>query len=424
MLAYHSCVPVASGQNVSSLPAGSGGASGHVAESLPGTAEPQHNALSITCIVQNPVEEFRFLLCGIDTLDVGLFVEWGGDWLERVIHLQEEKDQAFGSIGAIDHTDSGRTFLHLPSGKPPRYRFHLQFPEYHAFIGMAESPIKGTPNVYVSFTAETLWQTGIELSIDLLKEDIASFGGVVTQIQPSRCDLAADFLIPNSLSFDFLMDHRVTRSRALNPHFTDRRLETGYFGDKDSPIRLRIYDKSLEVQKGGTKNWFVQLWGLEENRYVWRIEYQLRRTALRQYGLNTLDDLVCKVGGIWEDLTTKWFSLRLPDNDKSERRTVHPFWQQVQDCAEQLGKVVQAQRTFKGDMPASIEWLVSHISGCITSVAARLGNPNRHEVFAHLQKEIGRQCPDDKFLEEFTKRRIRLNKSVDIQGGFYEVLSF
>jgi len=423
---YHSSTIKARGQSYPippDVPAGVPGSAG-----TPAGTEAEHRthmALSITCHVQNPVEQNRYLLCGIDSLHLGLFVNWCKDsWPEQVIHFQEQKEKAFGTNGVVDQTPTGRTLLHLPTGKPPRYRFHLQFPEHHIYLAMAEHPKKGTPNVYACLGAETLWQNGIQPAVELLAADIVSFGGSISQFQPSRCDIAADFLIPSGITHDFLMAYRVTRSRAHNPHFGNKILETAYFGDKGSPILLRIYDKSLEVMKSGTKNWFWNLWGLEVRRGVWLVEYQLRRDILRQFEVDTLDDLYMKIAGIWKKLTTDWFSLRLNDNDKPERRTVHPLWQMVQSCADRLGDVMEVQRTFRGDTPASREWLVSHISGCVTSLAARMGNPYRDQVFIVLQDEVSRYCPEYKFQEEYIKRRIKLNRQVDGIGGDYENTAF
>ena len=377
----------------------------------------------VTRHVQNPLDEFRFLLCGIDTLDVGLFVNWDNYWPDRLEYYQNKKEESFGNKGLLDQTSKGRHYIHHPSGKPPRYRFHIQFPEYHLFIGISKEPKLGTPNLYASFASESLWLLGIDKLTEQLKTDISCFGGVLQIISPSRIDLAADFLIPNGLTYDFLMQHRVSRSRANSSHFTDECLETCYFGDKDSPIRLRIYDKSLEVQRGGVKDWFIPLWGIEENRNVWRIEYQIRRAVLKQFGVNSLSDLYSRIGGIWENFTTEWFSLRLKDNEKTERRTTHPFWFDVQACASRFGDLSLVEREYLCDCQASIDWYISQTSGFTISIAARLGNPNRDEIFKEIQYRIKRHCPDDKFLDEYAKRRIGLGKQVN-QGDDDEEYPF
>ncbi len=109
-----------------------------------------------------------------------------------------------------------------------------------------------------------------------------------------------------------------------------------------------------------------------------------------------MDHLWEKLGGVWGYLTQEWFSLRLPDDDKTERRT------------------------FTGTSPASIEWLLSHISVCITSCAARLGIPDRKQVMAELATRIEKVCPDSRFQQEFVKRSIKLGKAPDLCGVTYE----
>lgn len=376
-------------------------------------------AESVTRHALNPlVTDFRFLLCGIDSLDLGLYVDWNSDtWGEQIKHFQEKKEQAFGTNGLLDETINGGKYLHLPSGKAPNYRFHLQFSEFHLYIAITEKALN-SPNVYASLTSETLWKFGISLALEFLTFELDSFGGTIKKIQPSRCDISVDLLIPGGLNFDFLKEHQVSRSRSVTPYFNDGILETIYIGSPSSPVRLRIYDKSKEVNKKGTKLWFIPLWGIEENKDVWRVEFQLRRTVLRQFSIYKLEDLWEKIGGIWNYLTEKWFSLRLSDNEKSERRTIHPLWAEIQECGKRFGTAIEVQRTFKGDTPAKIEWFIAHISGCVASVAARLGIQDRKEVFNHLEEKIKDYCPEANFQDEFFKRRIKLGKNPETEGEY------
>lgn len=108
-------------------------------------------AESVTRHALNPnVKEFRYLLCGIDSLDLGLYVDWDSDtWAEQIKQFQHKKEQSFGTTGLLDETIHGGKFLHLPSGKAPNYRFHLQFPEFHLYIAITEKALK-SPNVYAS----------------------------------------------------------------------------------------------------------------------------------------------------------------------------------------------------------------------------------------------------------------------------------
>jgi len=129
---------------------------------FPSMAEP------VTRHAQNPtVSNFQFLLCGIDTLDLGLFVVWDATWDKTKAFLAEKKDEAQGTSNLLCKTDIGREFLFLPGGKAPNYRYHLHFPEYHVYIAISDK-FGISPNVYVSITAETLWHVDLSTILELL----------------------------------------------------------------------------------------------------------------------------------------------------------------------------------------------------------------------------------------------------------------
>ncbi len=375
----------------------------------------QRMAESVTRHALIPTSEgWQLLLCGVDTLDFGLFVEFGSHWPLLRESLERLKEQAQGKNGLIDQTPRGRTFLHLPSGMGCNYRFHLQFPEYHLYL--AKGPRKDSPNAYLSINAETLWQLGVYRALDLAFADLACFKGTAYRILPSRVDLCADFHIPGGLSLDFLQEHKVARSRSTANYSNADQLETFYCGSPGGSVRLRIYDKGKEAQKKG-KAWFPLLWGRDDFADVWRVEFQLRRLALKQFQVNTLEDLMQKIGGIWSYLTGEWFSLRLADDKRQDRRTVHPWWQDVQACACKIGPSADVQRIFDAGLLASVEWYVSHIAGCLPSFAARLGIHDFNEALNRLGNEVTQYWFSRQYDQEFQKRSVKVGRPLDEIGG-------
>jgi hypothetical protein len=97
-----------------------------------------------------------------------------------------------------------------------------------------------------------------------------------------------------------------------------------YIGGKDSDLLCRIYDKAKEAGTTG-KEWFLKLWKLDQLLDIWRIEFQLRRSVLKQFGIDTLEDLIQRSGGVWAELTSSWLSFRLHDNPNTARRSIHPW---------------------------------------------------------------------------------------------------
>ena len=365
-------------------------------------------AESVTRLASYPsIEAFQFLLCGIDSLDLGLYVIWGSDWKHRLQFLDKKKQQARKTGGTLTDLPSGRICNFRPNGKGENYRFHLQFEAYNLFIGKAAKP-GSSPNVYLSINAKTLWLNGIETALSWITEDIKTIGnGSIQFVQVSRVDLCADFWIPDGISYEFLLSHKVTRNDKGKLFLDKNEMETCYVADAKSPIQLRMYNKGLEVKKEGTKLWFLDLWKRESTEDIWRMEYQLRRRALKEFGINSLDDLKEKQAGVWCYLTFKWFSLRLPDNEKAERRTIHPFWCAVQECFQQNAPNSEIKRIYRSAGAASPEWHLSHIDGCLSSLAALLGITNRDDALHELEIRLTKRNNAKDFQTACIKKAIQ-----------------
>jgi hypothetical protein len=120
------------------------------------------------------------------------------------------------------------------------------------------------------------------------------------------------------------------------------------------------------------------IWDSEDWKDIWRIEFQMRRVYIKKFGIESIDDLKACAGALWRYLTEEWLSLRLPDSTNTSRRTVHLYWQAVQGCADSvLGPELELQRRASMDGLGTEEWHASHISGCLASFAALIGEPDR-----------------------------------------------
>jgi hypothetical protein len=363
---------------------------------------------SVTHHASNPPDEqFQFLLCGIDSLDLGVYVTWGSDWKRRLHSLDTKKQRARKEGGLLIGLPSGRSCIFMPGGKGENYRYHLQFEAYNLFIGKAAWP-GSSPNVYLSMAAKTLWLNGIDTALSWITEDLKAIGGGLIQfIKVSRVDLCADFWVLGGLSYEFLLSHKVTRNNKGKLFLDKNELQTYYVADAKSPVQLRMYNKGLEVKQGGTKLWFLELWGRESTEDIWRIEFQVRRPALKQFGINSLDDLKEKRAGLWRYLTSEWFSLRLPDNEKAERKTIHPFWCAVQECFTQNAFESEVKRVCGSAGIVSPEWHLSHIDGCLSSFAALLGITSRDKALRELQSRLIRRNNATDFETACIKKAIQ-----------------
>jgi hypothetical protein len=336
---------------------------------------PLDLAVSVTRQVQiSGPNNWTHLVTGIDTLDLGYYIDWGNNWTVLAKALADGKQSAESSQGVIFNFGTIQSCLILPGGKQPMYRYHLQTANFHVFIAHRQDASEKYPNVYVSILAKSLWIKGIPASASVVEAFVVALGGKIGRVQVSRADFCADFLIPGGLSLDFLNEFRVCRSPHHRHYMNGDKLETYYIGAGGAPIQARIYDKALEVRSEGIKMWFPEdVWKIRDCQDVWRPEFQVRREALKEFGIETLNDLAQRGRGIWEHLTDAWLSLRIPDNENVTRRTVHPWWSAVQEVGDDLGPAFEITRNRNSGGQAISEWYVAHGSGCLVGFAAREG---------------------------------------------------
>lgn len=365
---------------------------------------PDSMALSITCHAQiTNLEGNKVLACGVDSLYLSLYVNWDDDWEQLTTEFDEGKAKAAGTEGVR----LGKEFLILPSGKPPSYRWHLQWAHFHLYLGRSQQPQKDSPNAYASISSETLWRNGVEGAVALVVHEVESLGGELLAIKPSRCDLAADFLIPGGVPHDLLLSLRVPTDTQHVHYMKGNRQETFYQGATSSPIQMRIYDKALEVLKGGTKLWFLEVWKLPTCESVWRVEFQLRRPCLNEFGVNSIPELRRSLPGLWKHLTERWFSLRLHDDQNVTRRTVHPWWVSVQCCDARFGEPQPLVRADE-QSPADAQWFISHSAGCLLSYAARRRFGSFELAASELVADMRDYWSRKDFEEAYIEKSIKL----------------
>lgn len=359
--------------------------------------------------------DWRLLLVGTDTLELGFYVEWNEHWPRMLERLGELKLRAVNTKGIELPAYMGHGLM-LPSGRPPAYTFHLQLRGIQVWIAKGQHATQ-SPNVFVRLPSDRLWHENIGPQIAELRAWITGKGGTLERVTVSRWDIAADFLLPEGLTSNFLRAHVVAKARKRREDSKGDQLETFYVGQGGGPISLRIYDKIAELAANhGEKNWFFDLWKATPGDRVWRVEYQLRRKALKEFGAKELDDLPMLAPMIWNALTESVVSFRIPGNQNVSRREVHPWWAAVQGVGEMLGSTLAAERNAKKPGTASADWYIAHAAGCLIAYAARMGVSDLGRAADALLADLLAYWALRDFLTAYRVKRHQLNLPVEEAG--------
>jgi hypothetical protein len=104
-------------------------------------------------------------------------------------------------------------------------------------------------------------------------------------------------------------------------------------------LAARLYDKTAEIQRSA-KPWFRQIWarapGYDAGAPVWRLEFQVKREALRAMraragerepvAIDTWQEALTNARGLWRLMSSRWLALRLPRTTKTRQRLA-PEWE-------------------------------------------------------------------------------------------------
>lgn len=368
----------------------------------------------------------NLLLYGVDSLELGMYYDFGDDWPCHLHRMEEHKQAARGcEHGTVFEVGGDLCGKMLPGGMGMySYVVTTQFGQLRiAKQGTATS----FPNVWVSCSAEglrTLSLDGIEVYFHSWATALGGklkythdkrTGELKKHILVNRMDLAADFLMSSPLTLEWLQPRKVARQTKWHPEMDGDRLETYYVGDmKKSYVLMRIYDKIQQMRVEPSARHVLEHWPEahrptiegqigkrpeERDTHVWRVEFEVKKPVLRQFGLIYLQDIAEQHQAIWRGLTEDWISFR-EDTEKWRtnvwRRQTSPFWVDVQNAAGSLEKAVRtrgpAKPTGGGE---AIRRMASYATTFIASQdMAKLKefedfDEAWHTIGEHTLKEIG-----------------------------------
>jgi hypothetical protein len=216
----------------------------------------------------------------------------------------------------------------------------------HLAVRVNPRAAENLPSVAVELRALYLWQRGAQVCAAEAQRVADALtvtplpGEAATPLLVSRVDLAVDFQGWQPSPAD---DARlITRAMHRTTHREGTTFTGFMFGH--GVVAARLYDKTTEIRKS-RKGWFRRIWarsGLYDVReHVWRLEFQVRREALRELRVRASDadgetaravdawpELFDLAPSIWRHLATRWLAMRLP-RTKATRQRLAPEWSEL-----------------------------------------------------------------------------------------------
>ncbi|HEY6428716.1 MAG TPA: hypothetical protein VIX84_15955 [Acidimicrobiales bacterium] len=251
------------------------------------------------------------LASGVDALYLSGHGRLSKGFLAR---LEEERIFADGASRPVPF-ELGELVLGLAPHGWGKYRFCLEHETGR--IGFTAS--RRLPSVRVQPRAEFLYAVGPDGTVRHFDQLLRPFvEGMVLSV--ARLDLFLDvegmaLCAADREAFVCRADDCMT--------YESGKVVTGFsFGSRRTQrISARLYDKTAEMTLKGT-DWWELVWGERHTPGVpvWRIEFEVGRTALSALELYRPEAVLAAAPSLWRYCTTDWLTLRSPTGDANRSR--------------------------------------------------------------------------------------------------------
>jgi len=272
---------------------------------------------------------------GVDKLVLAVDLFWRSTEFFKVLDQlkKEAAEKECPAPGVLHSPEHGFTWpFQVSSFGKDGYQWLLTSPEFAVKLGDWMQP-GSRPSAMIEISSEALWMNGVVESIDKILTLLNHAGGHAGNTKVSRIDLCVDLLVQATLWSPRLRDYAVTKSRRKSNHDVGRSFSGFEFGR--GQIKCRMYDKVLEIVQKSKKTWFFDIWNIiqeempEELRII-RIEFQLRREALKELGLDSVWEFTNHPRNLWA-YCVDWLKFTDDPTKDPREQVILPFWTTVQE---------------------------------------------------------------------------------------------
>jgi hypothetical protein len=256
----------------------------------PNSQSIPHSRLSTIARSSEPIE----LTSGVDALYLSGRAALPEDFLAQLDALRSVADDQEGPVRVV----LGELEMQMQPRKWGLYRYCID----HPYARFGFTPRDKIPAIRVQPRAEFLHGAGVEKVVEWAHRLLESECGPVL-LEVSRMDFFADFPGWNISGDD--RHEFVSRADGRNLFETAQEFNGLKIGKRESgTISARLYDKTIQSAKTGTAYW-KDLWGeaYDPALPVLRVEFELHREVLHQFGVSTPDEVLGASGSMWYYLT-------------------------------------------------------------------------------------------------------------------------
>ena len=193
---------------------------------------------------------------------------------------------------------------------------------------------RGLNDIRVQLQGNGIYTFGINSIIELLKDSLKE---VISDYIPiTRADLNCFIQYDFSFVKKDMFSTRKRKYSTINEIGDANTTQTLYVGKE--PFKLRLYNKSLELKKSKKfeiMNEYFLNNDFDLEQTIFNIEFQMNRGHLKQYNINTIDDLFANAKNLFQIAMD---DIRLLDidsvsnerliNNKYQAET-HPLWEEI-----------------------------------------------------------------------------------------------
>lgn len=319
------------------------------------------------------------LTSGVDALYLSGRAALPADFLARLDALRHIADEEEGPVNIV----LGGLDMQMQPRKWGLYRYCIDHP--YARIGF--TPTDKIPAVRVQPRAEFLHGAGVSAVVEWARRLLEAECGPVL-LEVSRIDLFADFQGWNISGDD--RHEFVSRADARNLFETAQEFNGLKIGKRESgTISARLYDKTIQSAKNGTAYW-KELWGesYDPTLPVLRVEFELHREVLRQFGVSTPDEVLGASGSMWHYLTHEWLTHRVPTSDETKSRwPLSEQWQAVQR-ARIAGGAIGIDRAYGAKREGILANLMPSLVGQLANFGALTNSESLIDLIPNLERQL------------------------------------